>query len=244
VKKSNEMLKTARLVFSVVFLFLFSGHLCIASAAVIKAERLKAAVRAYIETNMPWQKDTLRVEFSRTVANVSLPGKKIVCRVLSNRNMDFIGDSSFTIKFYENDVFLKQKTIKTRLEVSMNVVVSAKSLPRNIKIDRKDVKQVKRWFNRIPSNIISNLDDVVGMKLRTRVKSNTRIKRNMVRTIPLVTRGKPVKIIFNNGLMSITTIGLSEQDGVRGDLIKVRNVSSKKVIYARVLDNSLVKMEL
>jgi flagella basal body P-ring formation protein FlgA len=244
VKKSGEMRKTARLIFSVIFLFFFSGHLCVASAAVIKAESLKAAVMTYIEKNMPWQKDDLRVEFSGAVSDVSLPGKKIVCRVLSNRNMDFIGNSSFTIKFYENDVFLKQKTIKARLEVSMNAVVSAKSLSRNIKIDRTDVKQVKRWFNRIPSNIISSLDDVVGMKLRVSVKSNTRINRNMVKIIPLVMRGKPVKIILNNGLMSITTIGLSEQDGVRGDLIKVRNVSSKKVIYARVLGNSLVKMEL
>ena len=242
-KDSDEMLKMARKISAIVFLFFFSSHLSMASAAVIKAETIKAVVKGHIEKNMPWQQGAMRVEFSGKVLDLSLPGKKISYRVLSNRHADFIGDSSFLIRFYENDTFLEQKTIKARLEVSMGVVVSAKSLPRNIRIDRNDVKLIKRWFNRTPSNIISSLDDVVGMKLRTSVKSNTQIKKNMVRSIPMVKRGKPVKIIFNNGLMSITTIGQSQQDGMHGDLVKVKNVSSRKMIYARVMGNSLVRME-
>ncbi len=30
---------------------------------------------------------------------------------------------------------------------------------------------------------------------------------------------------------------------MRGDLVKVKNVSSRKMIYARVMGNSLVRME-
>jgi len=243
VKTSDEMLKTPRLIACIVFIFIFSGHLCMASAAVISGGAIKSVVRAYVEKNMPWQEGTVRLEFLDMVSDLSLPGKKIVCRIQSKRNMDFIGNSSFTVRFYENDTFLEQKTVKARLEVSMDVVVSAKSLSRNIKIDSNDVRLVKRWFNRTPSNIISNLDDVVGMKLGTSVKFNTEITKNMVKSIPMVKRRKPVKIIFDNGLMSLTTIGLSEQDGMLGDLIKVRNVSSKKMIYVRVIGNSLVKME-
>ena len=243
-KVPDEVFKMIRSIAVVIFLFLFSGHLCMASAAVIKGGTIKAVVKAYIEKNMPWQKDSVRVEFFDKVSDLSVPGNKINCRVMSKSNMDFIGNSSFTVKFYENDIFLKQKTVKTGLEVLMDIVISTKSLSRNIKIDGDDVKLVKRWFNRTPAKIISSLDDVVGMKLRTSVKSNTQINRNMVRIIPMVKRGKPVRIILNNGLMSITTIGLSEQDGMRGDLIKVRNVSSKKLIYVRVMGNSLVKMEL
>ncbi len=125
----------------------------------------------------------------------------------------------------------------------MDVVVSTKSLHRNLRINRDDVKLVKRWFNRLPSNIISSLDAVVGMKLRTNVKPNTEITGNMVRSIPMVKRGKPVRIVFENGPMRITTIGVSEQNGMHGELIKVKNVSSKKVIYVRVTGNSLAKVE-
>ncbi|MBW2632380.1 MAG: flagellar basal body P-ring formation protein FlgA [Deltaproteobacteria bacterium] len=240
--------KTHNIVFlitSIALLFLFSGYLlCEASAAVIRGETIKATVRAYIEKNMPWPGNAVRVEFPGRVSNLSLTGKKITFRVLSRRNEDFIGDSSFTVRCYENDTFLSEKTVRVRIEVLMDVVVSTKSIHRNVRIDHDDVKLVKRWFDRLPSKIISNPGTVVGMKLRTNVKPNAEIKGNMVKSIPMVKRGKPVKIVFENGPMRITTVGLSEQDGMCGELIKVRNVSSKKVIYVRVTGNSLAKVEL
>jgi flagella basal body P-ring formation protein FlgA len=226
----------------VVFLFLFNTHLCAAPVVVIKGQTIEGLVRTYIENNMPWPKSVVRVEFSGRVSDLSLTGKKITCRVLSRRNEDFIGNSSFTVRCYENDSFLNGKTVRVRIEVLMDVVVSTKSLPKNVRINRDDVRLVKRWFNRLPSNIISNPDAVVGMKLRTNIKPNTEITGNMVRSIPMVKRGKPVRIVFENGPIRITTIGLSEQDGLHGELIKVRNVSSKNMIYARVTGNSLVKV--
>ncbi|MEA3415432.1 MAG: flagellar basal body P-ring formation chaperone FlgA [Thermodesulfobacteriota bacterium] len=230
------------LIASVVSLLFFDSHLCAAARTVIKGEMIKAYVRTYVEKNMPWPKSAVRVEFPTRVSGLKLTGKKITCRVMSRRNEDFIGNSSFTVRCYENGEFLNGKRVRARIEVAMDVVVSTKSLRRNVRINRDDVRLVKKWFNRLPSNIISSHDAVVGMKLRTNVKPNTEITGNMVRSIPMVKRGKPVKIVFENGPMRITTIGLSEQDGMRGELIKVRNVSSKKVIYARVTGNSLVKV--
>ncbi len=240
---SRKIHNIAFLIASVVSLFLFNSYLYAAPAAVIKGETINAAVRAYIENNMPWPKSVVRVEFPARVADLKLTGKKITYRVMSRRNEDFIGDSSFTVRCYENGAFLNGKTVRARIEVLMDVVVSTKSLSKNGRINRDDVRLVKRWFNRLPSNIISSHDAVVGMKLRTNVKPNAEITGNMVRRIPMVKRGKPVRIVFENGSMRITTIGLSEQDGMHGELIKVRNVSSKNMIYARVTGNSLVKVD-
>ncbi|MBU8910847.1 MAG: flagellar basal body P-ring formation chaperone FlgA, partial [Desulfobacterales bacterium] len=216
---------------------------CAATAVVIKGETIKKYVRTYIEKNISWPKNVVRVEFPSTVSDLRLTGEKITCRVLSKRNEDFIGNSSFTFKCYENGTFLHGKTVRVKIEIGMDVVVSAKFLRRNVKIEHDDVRLVKKWFNRLPSNIISSPDAVIGMKLRTNVKPNAEITGNMVRAIPMVKRGKPVRIIFENGPMRITTIGLSDQDGLHGELIKVRNVSSKNMIYARVTGNSLVKVE-
>jgi len=243
VRVSGKIHKTAFLIAGVVFLLFVSAHLCEASAAVIKGETIKAAVRAYIEKNMPWSKGAVRVRFTGTVSDLTLTGNKINCRVLSKKNEDFIGGSTFTVRFYENNTFLNGKTVRVKIDVLMDVVVSAQPLRRNIKISHNDVKLVKKWFSRSPSNIISSLNNVVGMKLRSSVRTNTEITGNMVRSIPMVKRGKPVRIIFENGPMRITTIGLAEQNGMHGELIKVRNVSSKKIIYVRVTGNSLAKVE-
>ncbi|MBW2673675.1 MAG: flagellar basal body P-ring formation protein FlgA [Deltaproteobacteria bacterium] len=204
---------------------------------------IETAVRAYVEKNMFWSGGAVRVEFPGKVSDVTLSGEKIACRVQSKRNEDFIGNTSFTVRFYEDGEFLGKQTVRARLEVLMAVVVSSRPLRRNVEIGRGDVRLIKRWFARPPLNIISSPDDVVGKRLRAGIKPNTEITGNMVRTIPVVQKGKPVRIIIENGSMGMTTIGMSEQDGMRGELIKVRNVSSKKMIYARVMDTSLVKVE-
>ncbi len=241
---SGKIHKTAFLIASVVFLFFFNGHLGAATAGVIKGETIEEAIRAYVAKNMSWSGGRdVRLEFPGGISDVTLDGEKIACRVESKRNEDFIGNTSFTVRFYENGELLGKQTVRARLELLMDVVVSSRPLHRNTEIGRDDVRLVKRWFTRPPLNIISSPDDVVGKKLRASIKPNTEITGNMVRTIPVVQKGKPVRIVIENGSMGMTTIGMSEQDGMCGELIKVRNVSSQKMIYARVMGNSLVKVE-
>jgi flagella basal body P-ring formation protein FlgA len=218
-------------------------HASAAFAGLITEKTLKNAIKAHIEKTMSWPASYVHIEFTDNVSNVCPGGENIICRVQSGRNEDFIGNATFIVRFYENGKFLKKETVKARLEVLMNVVVSSRSLGRNTRIGHDDVKSVKRWFVRPPRNIISDVDYAIGKKLRMSVKPNTEITGNMVKDIPAVKKGRPVKIIAESGLMGITTVGVSEQDGMYGELIKVKNMSSGKTIYVRVVDNSLVKVE-
>jgi flagella basal body P-ring formation protein FlgA len=40
--------------------------------------------------------------------------------------------------------------------------------------------------------------------------------------------------------MRISTVGIPEEDGIAGSMIRIKNITSKKIIYARVLGASLV----
>jgi flagellar basal body P-ring formation protein FlgA len=75
------------------------------------------------------------------------------------------------------------------------------------------------------------------------VASGTEILATMLKSPPLVRKGKMVKMVFDNGSMHIVTVGLSEEDGVAGNIIRVKNITSNKIIYARVLSDSLVGIE-
>lgn len=242
-KVSGNGFKVAHFIAGFVCGVLFCAYPGVAPAAVIRGEDITDAVRGHVEKNMFWPEGSVRIEFPGGVSDVTLEGTEIHWRVQSKRNEDFIGNTAFTVSFYEDDTLLGKRTVTARLEVLMDVVVSSKSLPRNAIIGRDDVTVVERWFSRPPRNIISSLDEVVGKRLRTSIKPNTEITASMLKKMPVVEKGKPVRIIVENGLLGMTTVGISEQDGMRGELIKVRNISSKKMVYARVMDRSLVKVE-
>ncbi len=240
---STRVFKVTYIYAGLLSLLLFICCPLVTSAAVIKGEEITDAVRSHIEDNFPWADGEMRVEFSGGASDVNLGGEEVSYRVQAKRNEDYIGNTSFTVRFYEDGIFLGEQTVRVRLELLMDVVVSTGYLRRNAEVGPGDVKVIKQWLDRVPRNIVSSEEDVVGKKLRSSVKPNAEIKVNMLTDIPMVLKGKPVKIVADKGLMGMTTVGVSEQDGLCGELVKVRNISSGKMIYARVMDKNMVIVE-
>ena len=205
---------------------------------------VKSIIVNYITNNMPWPKGTVRINFFSQISGVRLPAKNITYRVVSMQDEDFIGYSNFTINFYSKDVFLREKRVGVKIEVLRNMVVSTKYLAKSTNISKDDVKLVKRWFDRISPEVITDINDVLGKRLCTTIKQpNATITRNMLRNPLMIKRGKLVRILLEKGPLRITTIGLSEQNGACGDIIRVKNISSKNIVYARVKGPSLVQVE-
>ncbi|MBN2516003.1 MAG: flagellar basal body P-ring formation protein FlgA [Deltaproteobacteria bacterium] len=209
----------------------------------IDGETIKGIIVSHIEKNMPWPKGSVRIEFEAGISGVTLPGNEITCRVVNNRKEDYIGYSMFTVRFYNKGVFVKKQAARVKMEVLKGVVVSSKFLSKDTRIEPDDIMLVNKWFNRIPSNVITNIDDVIGRTLRTNVKLNTEITRSMLQNTPVVKKGELVRIVLQKGPLKISTVGLSKQNGETGDLIRITNISSKKIIYARVVGDSIVSVE-
>jgi flagella basal body P-ring formation protein FlgA len=243
-KERNTFQLLVSIVSLVIFMLFMSNYLYASPVTKISKNAIKSIIVNYINENMPWPKGTVRTEFFSQISDVGLPAKDITYRVVSIRDEDFIGYSNFTIRFYNEEIFLKEKTVRVKLEVLRDMVVSTGYLARDTNISKDDVKLVKRWFDRISPRVITDINDVLGKRLRTSIKQpNTIITRNMLREPVMVKRGNLVRIVLEKGPLRITTMGLSKQNGAFGDIIKVKNISSKNVIYARVMGNSLVQVE-
>jgi flagella basal body P-ring formation protein FlgA len=243
-KERNTFQLLLSIISSVIFMLFMSNYLYALPVTNVSNNTLKSIIVKYINENMPWPKGTVRTEFFSRISDVGLPAKDITYRVVSIKDEDFIGYSNFTIRFYDKGVFLKEKTVGVRLEVLRDMVVSTGYLAKGTNISKDDVKLVKKWFDHISPRVVTDINDVLGKRLRTSIKQpNTIITRNMLREPVVVKRGKLVRIVLEKGPLRITTIGLSEQNGAFDDIIKVKNISSKNVIYARVMGDSLVQVE-
>ena len=213
------------------------------SSTIIREAQIRKIVKSYIEKNTCWDPANLRIEFPVRLTDQEFDGKKVSWQVYSRQNEEFIGESIFTVRFYDQDIFVRELAVPVRMETAVDVVVSARPLPRDAVISRDDVKVVKKWFNRIPQNVLSDPKDAVGKTLVASVGYNTEITKMMLKTTRLVLRGALVKVLAETGSLVITTVGLSENDGGCGDIIRVKNLSSNKTVYAKVIDHALVRVE-
>lgn len=232
------------------FFFLIAGSLIFWGAAntlamekVINQETLNKAVGSHIEKNMPWAKGSMRFEILSSLSEIVMPAGKITWKVDSRGNEDYLGETNFVLKLYKNGVLFREESVRVRIEVLREFVVSLKNMGCNHVIGADDITSQKKWVRSIPMNSISDKSDAVGKLLCVSVRPNSEITRNMLKEVSAVRRGKIVQIVLNSGAINIITTGLAEEDGVKGAFVRVRNISSNKIIYARVVGEAMVKVD-
>jgi flagella basal body P-ring formation protein FlgA len=202
----------------------------------------RTAIREYIEANMPWPPGSMRVDFLSKEPEYLPQNKDFSLRVEPAGNQDFIGDMVFLVKCFKGGTLLRTESVRTRIEVERNVVTAARGLPAGTTLSESDIRTARRWVRRIHPHSLSLMEETAGKRLTIQVASGAEILATMLKEIPLVRKGKIVKMVFDNGPMQIVTVGLSEEDGVAGNIVRVKNISSNKIIYARVLSDSLVRI--
>jgi flagella basal body P-ring formation protein FlgA len=91
--------------------------------------------------------------------------------------------------------------------------------------------------------VITDPEVVLGKRTRRAIGAKTVLRTNLIESPPLVKRGDVVVIIAESSGFIITTLGQVKKKGRLGESIPVMNYDSKKILYARVLDSSTVKVD-
>jgi flagellar basal body P-ring formation protein FlgA len=206
-------------------------------------ERLATVVKEHIEKNMSWPAESVRIEFISQLPAIVEARGKLSFKVESRSREDYLGDTSFTIRIFQNSVLFKEETVRVRIEVLREFVVSNNNLGRDTIITSNDISLQKKWVRSIPINAISTLEEAIGKIIAVSIRPNTEITRTMLKEVMPVKKGKMVHIVLDNGVMKIMAMGLSEEDGAEGAIVKVRNITSSKIIYARVIGQAKVKVD-
>ena len=135
----------------------------------------------------------------------------------------------------------------TRIPVAFDVrmfgeaVIAAKSIARSQTIT-PDMVTVERVVMAPGQNVMTDPDEVIGKVARRAIRANTLITQKMAEAPLLVSRNDLVMLFIRKGGLHITTKGRALERGRRGDVIRVRNPSSKRDVIGRVLDSRTVQV--
>ncbi len=124
------------------------------------------------------------------------------------------------------------------------VPVLNRTLERGMLIDSEDVELVRLNLFKEPNNIAASLDDVIGRRVKNRIKAGTTIKKNLVDIPPDIPKGRKIVLVYQKGTFHATATGVALEDGHVGDVIQVRNSVSRKVLRAEVKSNETVDVTL
>lgn len=204
---------------------------------------LKQKIRRHIEQNMIWPQENMRMEFLSVLPNTGDLTGKITYSIESRSREEYIGDTAFAVRIFVNGIFAREATVRVRIEVLRDFVVSLSSIGRESVLQATDVTIQKKWVKNIPMNAVASMEEAVGKNMTVSVRPNTMITRTMLKEVMPVRKGRMVQVILDNGTMKMMTNGIAEEDGASDALVRIRNINSNKIIYARVIGQARVQVD-
>jgi len=213
------------------------------TSASLPVQRIRQAVESTIRNRMPWNDENVSIKGIQFDESVRLPVGKLTYRIIPKRNEDYLGRSILALHLFVDGEAVRKLWVNATISVMTDVVVAARPLGKHQHIRLEDLTVERRDLATVGSEPITRPEDVLGNRTTRMIYPHTVIQAGMIALPPLVKRGDIVKIVADAGPMTITATGLVKQQGRKGDVVRVMNTDSKRVILARITGPGAVKVD-
>jgi flagellar basal body P-ring formation protein FlgA len=134
--------------------------------------------------------------------------------------------------------------VPINVKVMAEVVVARNGLPRGAIIRPDDIILKQRDLARLHRGYLEQTKLVIGKKLRQRLRRDQVVTPSQLDTPNAVKRNSRVTILSSNKVLQVRMAGKALQNGSMGELIRVRNESSKRELDARVIAPGVVEVAM
>jgi flagella basal body P-ring formation protein FlgA len=138
----------------------------------------------------------------------------------------------------------KRYRLTGRIHKLVQVPVISRRLSRGDVIRKNDIEWIDVREHTLRRGYILDDSQVIGMAAKRYIAAKTPITTNLIQRPQLVSKGDLVTVSLRAGSMSLTTQGRAMEAGSLGDIVRVKNAKSKKVVEAKVTGNGTVKVSL
>ena len=129
-----------------------------------------------------------------------------------------------------------------KISIYKTVIVTKRPLIRGQIISLDDVMTAERDIAEAVHGYASETAATIGKTLKQSVPVNSILAPTLLDTPPLVKRGQSVTILAAGTAMEIRMSGTVLMDGAAGDLVRVRNQTSKRIVEATVMESGVVRV--
>jgi flagella basal body P-ring formation protein FlgA len=212
-------------------------------ATALPVKPIREAIQRAIVQQMPWPPDDVTISAIRFDENIQMPTGDLTYRIVPNRGEDFLGKTILNLHLYVDGQPVRKVWAHANISVMADVVTLVRPLGKHQHVEMADLALKRRDLAGLPSDAIRRIEDAVGNRALRMIYPDTVLRTSMISMPPVVNRGDVVKIVASSGVMTITATGLVKEQGRKGDLVRVVNTDSKRIVTARVAGPGTVEVD-
>lgn len=151
-----------------------------------------------------------------------------------------MGNSSFSVSCSAPQQW--KIHVAAHIDGEVDALVARYPIPRGTQISEEDLDFVLRRYSQLNHGYYNSAKMLKHKEAKRNIRAGQVLTPNLVKAQKLVLRGQHITIVAQNGGLNLRVKGKALMDGQKGQTIKVKNLNSKKLIYARVISAGMVKV--
>jgi len=134
--------------------------------------------------------------------------------------------------------------VSVRVSSRDRVLVANRALPRDAVLTAADLTLVERDVGTLSQGYLSDAAELDGMRLRRPIAAGAVLTSAMLAAVPLVSRGQQVTLEAQTGGVHIRMGGEALAEAALGQRVRVKNLSSERVVEGVVRSDEVVEVSL
>lgn len=122
-------------------------------------------------------------------------------------------------------------------ERMVEIPVMARGIDRGSMIQPQDIEWAQVAEHKLRRGTVTEEEDIIGKLARRPMRAGEQVSQASLRRPRVIEKGGLIAITYRTGTMNIKDMGIAMEDGSAGDVIRVKNEKSGKVVLAKLLKN-------
>ncbi len=152
------------------------------------------------------------------------------------------GNIDLIVSATSNSIPLFKVPVNFKVRVFEYVAISKKRIGRHRNLTRENIFIDKRETTKMRGIAFSSMENLVGKMTTKVIQPNTILTEGIVEIPPTITQGSLIRMFIKANGFKIVTKGIAQQTGNTGEVIKVKNLDSKKILYGKIIDSDKVQI--
>ena len=132
--------------------------------------------------------------------------------------------------------------VAAHIDGEVDALIARHPIPRDTAISEQSLQFVRRRFSQLNHGYYDSAALLEHKVAKRNIRAGQVLTPNLLKEEKLVLRGQHITIVAQSGGLNLRVKGQALMDGKQGQTIKVKNLSSKKMIYAQVVGEGTVKV--
>jgi len=212
------------------------------SSQSIHEKRFLDLFNGYIARQLDGRKADFRVSRFKVIGNGPLAEGKLGIELVHQVDRELLGYVSLTAIVRVDGKVERRVVLSGWVDRFEDVLCASRSLARGSIITGDDISTNRKNISRLPQNLLTGMEEVVGKRLKHALDPGTVMLANMVEDPPLIKKGDRVTIVAESPTILVTALGIAQAKGGLGSQIRVKNCMSRKEVIARIVNASTVRV--